>query len=1141
MPIDVKSCSATLNSRRKNSAVLALGCCLLALVIFTPSSYSQSGTAALYGTVKDDSGAMIPGAEVVVDDLAIEYKRRTRTSATGDFAITDIPPGAYSIRATKEGFSTQEKSALTLHADQSATWVFILRVGKPTDVVEVTAGLSIVDSATSDLGTVITSRTASDLPLNGRNFTQLLELSPGASPISVAQNSGGGSGWGGLAVGSFIFPAVNGQRNRSNMFLLDGSNDLALLGNYNIAPIIDDIEEIKIESQSDQAQFGSVAGGILDVVTKGGTNALHGSAWEFIRNEELDAKNYFSNVRNPLRQNQFGLTVGGPILVPRRRSREQISSFFFLAYEGFRQSQSAQRIVRVPTASEEEGDFSSLLANGIQLYNPFSTVPDPQNPGQFSREPFQGNIIPKDLLSPAAELYSTLFPAAGPELPGGNLFDATKTLLRQDSYTGRIDQNFGTRDSFFARVSNVEESSSGSAGFPGAESDVSIRGWNVAVRELHQFTESSLLSLHFGRNVGNDLVLRRFPNASSSFPTELINRGFSQRFMAGFSAFPGSVVPLISIDGYASTSGYNGQTEQLANTYEFAGDFTKLLRRNTIKAGYSYSNENFHGPLFAAGESFSAFQTSNLESPEGTNGRGTGDALASFLLGVPTGALWRDVLVTEHSGTIQAGYIQDAYKATSRLFMNIGFRYDLSRWPVYGSLREGNGYVGDLDLSSGTYILSGEPPDCSDSRGAPCIPGGALPANILVTGNSTHNLHRTDFSNWQGRLGLAFRFSANNTIRAGYGRYYDEWNGVAQSAQNIGGTWPSVGALNNNSLNHDIPAAMIGNPLGFSSAGLLYPPTSPFESPSYYYDPRLKTPLTDSWSAQLDQRLDRSSVLTIAYVGSHAERLDLGGMQNTAKFPAAGDAETVAQRRPFPYISPTNYDLSTGNSNYNALQVTLNRISEGGVSYWLSYTWSKSIDLACSGDYGVEGCELQNAYDPRRDRSVAGFDVPQSFTGSVLYDLPFGSRARTKVIGALISGWQVNAIAVLHSGTPYDVVYQGDLANTGNTFVRANLTGNPRSVHSGPPASLNTSAFSVPPPYTFGSLGRNALRTDGSANLDASLFKRGTVGEKLQFEIRAEVFNVTNGVAFGTPQNVMNAPAFGVVTVTSNTPSRVLK
>jgi outer membrane receptor protein involved in Fe transport len=1104
--------------------------------------FAQSASAAINGTITDQSAAPIPDSQIVLRNDDTGLQRMSGSGPAGTYSITDLIPGNYSLQVVKDGFATSETNGILLEVNQTATLDVRLTIGPLQQMLVVTANLSAVDSTTSELGTVITTIPVNDLPLNGRNFTQLLTLTPGVSAISVAQNSAGGSGWGGLAVGAFIFPAVNGQRNRSNMFLLDGTNDLAFLGNYNYSPIIDDIQEFKVQSHNDLAEFGGVVGGIINVVTKNGTNAFHGSVWEFLRNEQMDARNIFLPTRNPLRQNQFGAAVGGPVLLPHLyNGRNQ--TFFFFAYEGFRQSQAAQSIVRVPTAAQLTGDFSALLAQGIQIYNPFSTSPDPLHPGEFTRDPFPGNIIPKNLLSPAAALYATLFPAAGPTVPGGNLFDTTKSLLDQDSYTGRIDQHFGSHDAVLGRISYVNESSSGSGGFPGALKQISIYGWNASVQESHVFGQNTILDVHFGRNLGSDTVALVFPKAPAGFTSSLINAGFSPKFISSFTSIPGSIIPSMAINGYASTNAFNGQTEQLANTYEFGGDFTKVLNRHTIKLGYNFATENFVGPVYAAGESFSAFQTSNLENPAGSSGAGTGDALASFLLGVPTSSFLRDALVTEHSGSIQGGYVQDQYKVTPRLSLNIGVRYDLSMWPVYGSLANGTGYVGNLDLSNGTYIVSAVPPACSSSRGAPCIPNGVLPANVSVTTNSNRNLHDTDYGNWQGRLGIAYRLRNSTSVRAGYSRFYDEWNGVAQTAQNIGGNWPSLGSLNINSQNQNIPTATIGDPLGLGAGGLFYPPNTPFGSPSFYYDPHLKTPYVDNWNLEVDQQLDSYTALSIAYVGSHGGRLDLGGLHNTAQFPGPGDAAMVASRQPFPYITPTNYDTSAGNSNYNALQIRLNRITAKGLTYLLSYTWSKSIDLACSGDYGVEGCELQNAYNPQGDRSVSGFDLTHSFSGSFNYELPFGKgkslNPSNEVLSYLADGWQLNAIVILHSGTPYDVLYQGDLANTGNTFVRANLIGNPTPNHRSAAEWINTSAFAVPAPFTFGNLGRNSLRSDWYRNLDCSLFRRFPMSERLQLEFRAEAFNATNSVVFAAPANVINAAGFGVVTSTANAPRQL--
>ena len=271
-----------------------------------PSLLAQGTSAALSGTVTDPAGAGVPGASVTLENVDTHTEQKTVTSEAGSYSLLNINPGAYRVRVTGAGFTTLEKTGIVLQVNQTATLNFALVVGSTTTTVDVTAVVSTIDSSTAELGTVVSERSVKDLPLNGRNFTQLLTLTPGISPVSVGQNSGGGGGFAGSAIGTFTFPSVGGQRNRSNMFLLDGVNDLAFIGNYNYSPIVDDIQEFKVQSHNDLAEFGQVSGGIINVASKAGSNTFHGSAWEFLRNEKLDARNYFQTTRNPLRQNQFG-------------------------------------------------------------------------------------------------------------------------------------------------------------------------------------------------------------------------------------------------------------------------------------------------------------------------------------------------------------------------------------------------------------------------------------------------------------------------------------------------------------------------------------------------------------------------------------------------------------------------------------------------------------------------------------------------------------------------------------------------------------------------------------------------------------------------------------------------------------------
>jgi hypothetical protein len=447
-----------------------------------------------------------------------------------------------------------------------------------------------------------------------------------------------------------------------------------------------------------------------------------------------------------------------------------------------------------------------------------------------------------------------------------------------------------------------------------------------------------------------------------------------------------------------------------------------------------------------------------------------------------------------------------------------------------------------MDLSNGTYVLSAVPPPCSSTVGAPCIPGGALPAHVVVTPNANRALHDTDWSNWQGRVGLAYHPLDKISILAGYARFYDNWSNGTQISQNVGGTWPSISLLNANSLNTSVPTASIGDPLTLG-ASTTQPAATPFNNATFYYNPKMKTPYSDQWNLGIEQGFGSSTVLSINYVGSHSGRLDLGGLQNTAQFPAAGTAAQVAARRPYPYIVPTNYDDHTGNSNYNALQTTLRRTSSHGLAYLLSYTWSKSIDLACSGSFGAEGCLLQDAYHPQADRSVSGFDLPHIFSASFVYEVPFGAgrkySSKHRIVNDVVGGWDVNGIASLSSGTPYSITVSGDIANTGNTFVQANLVGDPNPAHRTASQWINTSAFRSPAAFTFGTFPRNALRSDTYKDVDLSLFKTFPLYRELNLQFRAEAFNLTNTSVFAAPGNVVGTTTFGVVSSIANSPRQL--
>jgi hypothetical protein len=1098
------------------------------------------------GIVTDASGAVVSAAQVTLHNTATNLEQTSTTGSSGSFSIVNVPPGSYSMRVSKQGFKEARLTQIELAVSQSATFNFSLQVGDVAESVSVAAESSEVQSSSAELGAVIGTKSVNDLPLNGRNFTELLQLAPGISRVTVAQNGTGGAG-SAKPTGSFTFPAVNGQRNRSNMFALDGANDLgSYSGTYNYEPIVDDIQEFKVQTHSDLAEFGEVTGGIVNIVTKSGSNSLHGTLWEYVRNSVFDARNYFQTSLNPLRENQFGVLASGPVVLPHLYNGRD-RTFFLFSYEGFRQSQAAQAFWTTPTAAQLNGDFSNLLLlqKPIVIYDPSTTRPDPAQPAKYLRDPFPNNVIPASKISKSSLLYAkTVFPAPNATgLPGGqNLIDNTPIRTNSDSYTGRIDQAFGQHDLIYARFSEYSQPSTTAVANPNSYLAAVISGYNITVHEVHTFGPTSVLELFFGRNIGQNSTSLEFRNIPADFGSQLVTAGFSSAFLTAAAGPHSVLVPPIGITGYIGQGNNSYQAPNNSDIYEYGGSFTKVLNRHTLKVGGVLATNNFKQPIMVASEQFSNFQTSNLGQPTSSLGASTGDALASFLLGYPTSALKRNTLEREHDGWVGGAYAQDQFQLSPKLTLNFGVRWDATIWPTYGYLEDGQGYVGDMDLTNGTYVLSAVPPACSPTVPAPCIPGGVLPANVVVTPHSNRSLHTTDWGNWQGRLGLAYRATPKTSVLAGYGRVYDNWSIATQISQNVGGTWPSRTLINGNSLNTTVPTSTILDPLGLGTT-LNVPSASPFTNATFYYDPNMKTPYADEWNLSIQQGLGSSTVMSLGYVGSHGGRLDLGGLKNTARFPAPGTPAQVAARRQYPYIVPTNFDQSAGNSNYHSLQATLRRTTSKGLTYLIAYTWSKSIDLACSGSFGSEGCQIQDPYNPQANRSVSGYDLPHNFSASAVYELPFGVgrqfHTSHRLVDGLLGGWNLNTIVTLTSGTPYSLTVPGDIANTGNTFVQAVQIGNPDPPQRSPKQWLNKDAFTAPQAAMFGTFPRNGLRSDRYKDWDLSIFKSFPLYREAALQLRAEAFNLTNTPVFAAPANSVGSQNFGTVSSTTNSPRQL--
>lgn len=1103
-------------SRNPSSRVAARLCfvvCLAwaGLILSSPWAHAQLASASVNGTVRDPSGAVIPGAAVTLQEVSTGVKRTVQTNSVGNYVFIDVAPGTYTLEVAKSGFSTAQQSAFVLYVNQTATFNFSLTVGKQVQQVVVGAATAQLETSTSDLGTVVNQTEVRALPLNGRNFTELLLLTPGMSRADTTQTGSGGDA---ILIGSFGFPSVNGQMNRSNLYLLDGIYDEQLwFSEYSVPPIVDAMSEFKVQSHNGQSQFGGVMGGIVNIVTKSGTNQFHGDAWEFLRNDAFDANDPLLPTKTPLKQSVYGLTIGGPVIAPHYNGRDH--TFFFGAWEGTNINSASETLYDVPTAAELNGDFSGITQ---QLYNPYTTT------SSGARTQFPNNNISSAIDPTMLALVKQMYPAPlATPVSGYNGVDTTPTQTRGNNYSLRLDHTFNQSNSIWARLSQFHTTKTGTGGMVGLVTSSISNAQNWGVGYLHTFGATATLQLSAGHDWQVFTTNTAFTHAVSS-------SGFDPFFACHFIGPMPCQVPEISVTGYGGGGDSYAQDND-GDIYQWNADFTKLSGRHTWQVGATISN-NFSSVLNANDTlGFSAFQTSNLASQ-----KNTGNAMASFLIGAPTSGERRNVLKVPGGGWINGVYAGDLWKINSRLTMNFGIRYDWDIMPIFEPNPTQSNLTGDFDWRTGNYILTHATTglgSCATLGVAPCIPGGTLPAHVVIS--SSNRFVQNQMDNIQPRLAFVYQLDSHRVLHLSYDRVYDNWSDIGQMTQADGALWPSFGLDNLKNLNTTTVSNTAENPLnlppGLTNA---LPLASPFIQSANYMQPYKKNPYSDQWTVGLQQQIGQGTILTLNYVGSRSDRMPCCDMLNVAPTPGPGTPQT---RAPYPYMIPAVMIQSNGSSSYNALQAQLERKASSGFVYSLNYTWSKTIDVACDG-YNTEGCWLRNPYNPAADRSVAGQDLPQMVTGNLTYVLPFGRQQRfsigNPIANAIVSGWEVNAIATLTSGNPYTISYSGDVANTGNDDQGVDLVGVPKLSHPTIAEWFNTAAFQAPAQYTYGDVGRNTMRSDWYRDFDTSVF-RDFIIERVRTEFRAEAFNVTNTAVWDAPAATLNSTTFGQVSSTAST------
>jgi hypothetical protein len=1105
--------------------------CLMITAFMPFAVTAQQITGNIHGTILDPSGALVEAATVSARQIETGLTRRAITDRNGNYLLVELPVGHYQLEVAAKGFRKYLQEGISLDVDQAATVLVHLHLGSETQQIEVKADAALVQNTVSSMGETVMQREIVDLPLDGRNFSQLGVLQPGVVPLTPGLLDAGGPARENQAY------AVDGQRPESNNFLIDGADNVSSVdGGFVLKPPIDAIEEFRILTHNADAEFGRNTGSTTNIVTRSGTNAFHGALWEFLRNDAMDSSDYFTQSVQPLKQNQFGGTFGGPIVKDK--------TFFFGYYEGFRNRQGESVPATVPSVAETQGNFAQLCTSipgdsinqSSGLCQNAQNQPDPNGQLTLFGGPIPYNQMP--FIDPTAAQVLSLFPT----VPQGNAFIATETKDETNNQFGvRLDHYLSTADTLNFRymyssgptTDPLSPVGANVPGFPVGEYD---RAQNFVTQETHTFSPRTIGVARFSF-LRNTFLLDEHLNHES--PADL---GFQYAPTLPLAAGP----PFIQIGGYASAGDpITGPRNTYQNTFDVSGSLSWIRGRHEFKFGGGYRRDQINGLQGIASNGFFVFEPIPTYEDFLYN-----DGFANFLSGNPVvflqggGNFSREI-----RGRALDAYAQDTYKASSRLTLNYGLRYELP-FPDIENHNEVNLFVPGVQ-----------------SQVMPSAPAGLLYPGDPGVPRGLISTQKTAFA---PRVGFAWDLNGNaKTVLSGaYGIFYEPfYNGEGGPLQDPLSAPPYL------------KTQQISFPIN-SFADPYYVP-DPFsqafpEPMTLLVDARnLKLPYAQDWNLNLQHSFGADWLLQIGYVGTtgvHLPRFIEGdppvfipGMAVNPEFcpqpnvacPISNEND-VNQRRLYSgctLANPNNCIYSSvgeitsiANSSYNALEASLRKRFSHGLSFLASYTYAKSIDDvssfnitgSASQDDAGENDLAQNPYDLAAERGRSMFDARHRFVFSYQWNLPFWTHG-TNWYQRALGNWQLNGILTAMSGTPFtvydsnDVSLQGQAPEiTGFSANRPNLSGNSKGPRT-PQEWFNVHAFQQlqPDPLgrfeVFGDEGRNVVEGPGFFNWDFSAFKDIRVTESKEFQFRGELFNLLNHTNFRLPVSDISSPNFGQI------------
>ncbi len=1048
------------------------------LLLAAMTGFAQTSLGTLAGTVTDPSGATVAAAAVRITNTNTNVVRTANTDARGYFSAPSLAAGPYNIEVNAAGFKREVRERVRLTVNGQIELNFTMQVGDIKDTVLVTAEAPLVNSSSSTVSTTIGSEKIENMPLNGRQFTQLILLVPGTSALQP-----GASGISNDLSG--ISPSVNGGRPQNNNFTLDGAeNNESFFNGFSISPSVDAIQEFKIQSNISSAEFGKAAGANINVQFRSGTNSYHGVLYEYIRNDKLDARNPFQPVRGPFQQNQYGGTLGGPVILPKIYNGRN-KTFFFFAAESFRQRRGLNPPTSlVPTPEQLAGN----LSGGPQIYDPASTRPDPANPALLIRTPFTGNIIPPNRINKAAAIIAQQF-FPSPNLTGvtgRNYINSKNQRQDDDQWNIRGDQQIGVKNSLFFRASHNERERLSPTSLSQIDAIIFNRNNNFLLGDTHVFSPTLIVDLKLALNRSYLGTVN-----TSLDPNLLFRQTGIQGYVIQSEQFP--MFPIIGITGFAGIS-QDATLFGPLNNFQYLGTVAKIATKHTFKAGFDIRRQQLFTGSYRAGN----IGFDNIPSANPQDRSRTGQPLASFLLGLPSTAqrVVGDTNVRMR-GTNFHVFIQDDFRVNAKLVLNLGLRYEYNQLPY-----DKQGRMSAFDLRNGNILFASTNP----------ITG--QPANVRK------NITDPDWNNFAPRFGLAYSLNQKTTIRSGYGIFYN--SNFLQEAQGGRGQWPFALSQSDSGLNQDRIERPLEN---------LFP-VDPQSVISFSGTRAItaRTGYSQQWNLTVQRQFGADYALEVSYVGAHASKLYTNWRGNGA--PAGPGA--INPRRPFPQFGTISEENARGNSSYEALQAKLEKRFSRGFTLLTSYTFGKSIDDSST----LTTLSQSNPFDLRSERGLSEFDTRHTLVVTYVYELPFGRGRRLlatmpRAAEFLVGGWQINGITTARTGYPVKIVVSADVANTGVTGgQRPNLVGvldlakSERTTF----RFFNTNAVAVPPAFTFGNLGRNVLIGPGFVNFDFGAYKNFPINERARFQFRAELFNIFNHNNWGQPGATVGTSTFGTIT-----------